>query len=213
MTEHYPFSLPPLPYEYDALEPFLSEETIKFHYNLIFQTYVVRLNNLLSNYPQYQDWSLKALVVYSSSFPKLIRDQITLLSSGVYNHTEYFNGFSEKRQTRPTGNLLVEINRKYGSFENFEELVVKLATQIVGSGYLWFVFNSKMDIDLITTENQGTPPIAILNPLFNLDIWEHAYLLQYKINREQYIRAFLQVIDWDKISAKYDCPKYPCIEH
>lgn len=205
MAEHYPFTLNPLPYAYNALEPYLSEAEVYAHHTQCEQNYVNLLNETLSYYPQFQDWSLKALVVYADTFPEEIRTDIKNYAGGVFNHQLYFSCMSEKRNTKPSGSLLREINATYGSFSNFESLLKSYALAIFGSGNTWVLFNSACKLQTINAPNQDTPPLSILNPLLLCDVWEHAYFREYRFDREKYIDNWLKLIDWTIISARYPC--------
>ncbi len=205
LPDRYPFSLPPLPYAYDALEPIISKENIYRHYNQYAQGYVDRLNQTLSEYPQFQDWSLKALVVYADNFPIGIRTQIHNYAGGLYNHILYFGSVSEKRNTYPSGALLRELNRTYGSFEKFQTAFKSCALSVAGSGNAWLTYNAACRLQIICTSNQDTPPLSILNPLLVVDLWEHAYYHTFYFDRETYLDNWMKVVDWDIVSARYSC--------
>lgn len=205
MADHYPFTLKPLPYAYNALEPYLTEQEVYAHHTQCEQNYVNLLNKTLSLYPQFQDWSLKALVVYADTFPEEIRTDIKNYAGGVFNHELYFESMSEKRNTVPTGSLMREINATYGSFEKFQSLLKSYVLSIFGSGNTWLLFNAACKLQIINAPNQDTPPLSILNPLLLCDVWEHAYFHQVWFDRERYIDNWLHLVDWTIISARYPC--------
>lgn len=205
MADHYPFTLKPLPYAYDALEPYIERDDLYRHHTQCNQQYVDLLNETLAPYPQFQDWSLKALVVYADSFPKPIRNDIRNFAGGVFNHELYFGSMSEKRNTVPTGPFLRDINATYGSFSNFQALLKSYALSIFGSGNTWLLYNTACRLQIINAPNQDTPPLSILNPLLLIDMWEHAYFHQYQFNKEQYLDNWLKVVDWTLISSRYPC--------
>lgn len=205
MNKTYPFSVQPLPYAYNAMTPYISEETMLTHYEAHYANYVKNLNTVLSAYPDLQDWSLKALIVYSDSFPNNITKDIKTNASGVYNHEIYFDSMSPKHHQKPEGDLLDAIIRDFGTFENMLSSIKTLGMSIVGSGWVWLAFDTQCRLRLVTSENQNVPPISILYPLLNLDVWEHAYYLDRKSNRSEYIDAWFNLINWQDIEKLFPC--------
>ena len=205
LAEHYPLTLKPLAYPYDALEPHISSEIMYWHHSCNNQKYVDNLNASLAAYPQFQDWSLKAMLVYAEGFPEKIKKSIINNGGGVYNHELFFGSMSEKRNTAPSGNLMNAINSEFGSFDNFKKKFKESALSIFGSGYTWLTSNAVCSLQIINTANQDTPPLAILNPLLLIDVWEHAYNCQHICYRDKYIDAWFNVVDWDIVSSRFTC--------
>lgn len=205
MNQMYPFSVQPLPYTYNDLAPYISSETVKSHYENHYSKYVKNLNDVLSSYPDLQDWSLKALLVYADSFPNNITKDIKVNAGGVYNHEVYFDSMSSTHHQKPKGELLNAIIRDFGSFENLQSSIKSLGTSIVGSGWVWLMFDTQCRLRLVTSENQNVPPISILYPLLNLDVWEHAYYIDRKERRGEYIDAWFNLINWSSIENLFPC--------
>lgn len=204
VSDHYPFTLNPLPYKPNDLEPYIESETIILHHQVLQQRYVDNLNIALSRYPQYQDWSLKALVAYSDTFPPVLKNDIQKYAGGIFNHDIYFNSMKPGGST-PTTETLQQINQYFGSFENLKKGIKLSALSVFGSGYTWLICNGACQLQLINTANQDTPPLTIVSPLLNLDMWEHSYYLQYKTSKEQYVDNWMKVVDWNKTCDLLSC--------
>lgn len=192
---HYPFHLPALPYTYDALEPYIDFQTIYFHHDKHFNHYIDKLNHIIIRYPFLQDKSLKWLLENPDYLPAGDKEDILKNAGGVYNHNQYFNNLTNKKEeTIPIGNLLYMINRDFGSFEKFKEIFSKKAEEVFGSGYLYLVMNEYGYLGIMNCINQDTPLLHKLYPLLTLDLWEHAYYLKYKNLRQDYIKNFWQIV-------------------
>ena len=194
MNEHYPFELPPLSYGYNDLEPYLDGEIIKIHHTILMQNYVDRLNQLLSRFPQYQDWSLKALVAYADTFPPALRKEIEVYAGGLYNHYVYFNSMTPNGRM-PNQRLMTQIIHSFGNFENMKTAIYTSAMQNFGCGYTWLVCNKSCKLQIINTQRNNTPPLTIASPIVTIDLWEHAYFKQYINRKDEYITAWLQIAD------------------
>ena len=204
MNEHYPFELPPLSYNYYDLEPYIDGEIIKTHHTVLMQTYVDKLNEVLSNFPQYQTWSLKALVAYADTFPPALRKSIKIYGGGVYNLYIYFNSMTPGGRM-PTPKLMSQIKDSFGSFENMKSSLVENTMANFGCGYTWLVCNKGCKLQIINTQKQNTPPLTLVDPIVTIDLWEHAYFSQYINNRNQYVLNWLQVADWSKVCEYIAC--------
>lgn len=202
MNESYPFVLPPLPYRYNALEPYLDEQTIRIHHDTLFQGYVTRLNDALKKYPRFQNWSLERLIKESDRLSQDIRTTVYRNAGGVYNHTVYFAAMTP-RYHRPSNYMLRVIERSFQTFENFKEQLYNAGTSVFGSGWAWLVVNRRNQLQIVTTKNQDTPLPEGYFPLLPLDVWEHSYFLQYFSERGDYIRNWFQLIDWDYVEKRY----------
>ncbi len=205
MNDHYPFSLKPLPYAYDALEPYISEETLRFHHDKHLKAYVDKLNETLKPYPEFQDWSLKALIVYSDGFPKEIKTDVKNNAGGVYNHELYFDSMGPARGSVPNGSLKAAMDRSFGSYEGWKKQMKESAMSQFGSGWAWTTFDATCKFLVLNSPNQDVPAASILTPLLLVDVWEHAYYLQYQNRRAEYLENWFQVINWDAVSARYSC--------
>jgi Fe-Mn family superoxide dismutase len=190
-----PFTLPLLPYDYEALEPQISKKTIEFHYGKHHQTYVTKLNSLIPGTPFEQATSLEPLVMKAEG-------PIFNNASQVWNHTFYWEGFSARRNTTPQGKLRDLINRDFGSFEAFQAKFAEAGTNQFGSGWAWLVAKPDGSLAITATSNAANPMRDGLRPLLTCDVWEHAYYLDYQNRRPDYINAFWQLVDWDLVGKR-----------
>ncbi len=202
LDQHYPFTLPPLPCAYNALEPYIDTETMHIHHDIMFKKYVDNLNMILKDNPIYQDWSLHNLLAYSSDFEDLMETALKNNGGGVMNHYMYFDGMTPNK-TEPSQNLQTAIIRDFGSMQRLCQVMKTVAISQFGSGYAWLMYDSTSKLRIVKTPNQDPPPLLILQPLLVIDVWEHAYFLQYEQQRDKYFDAWCNVIDWEKVSARY----------
>lgn len=202
MGETYPFSLQPLPYAYDALEPYIDQETMHYHHDKHLKTYVENLNKALQPYPAFHSWHLEKILYNIYSFPAEIQTAIRNNAGGVFNHNLYF-GLMRNNNSSPSGEFLEALQKKYGSLQNFYDKFKEAGSNQFGSGYAWLVLNRNGDLNIITTANQDTPLAMNLYPLLLVDVWEHAYYLKYKNERKTYLDAFMKVVDWNKVGEIY----------
>lgn len=200
MNEHYPFTNPPLPYAYDALEPYIDAKTMELHHDKHLQAYVDNLNNALKNYPDYQLLSLEQLLLYIFRLPADIRIPVWNNAGGVFNHIFYFSQLAPP-ETIPTvipQPLLSALNHSFGSMDGFKKALSDAALSVFGSGYAWLVLTPVGKLEIITTANQDTPLPLGLCPVLNLDVWEHAYYLKHFNVRADYIKDWFSVINWEQ---------------
>lgn len=192
-----------LPYSYDALEPFLSARTINIHFNRHYQNYLKKLNELLKSVGYDYKYSKEELVYHIDEFPLDKRGDILFNLGGVLNHELYFLEMGPKNNL-PFYDIKVAIDKKYGSYENFKEEFKKEAKKVVGSGYTFLIVNKKLELQIINTSNQETPYSYGFVPILALDLWEHAYYLDYQSNRDSYINNFFQNIDFYYVNRMYE---------
>ena len=206
MNEHYPFVNPPLPYAYDALEPYIDTLTMHLHHDRHLQTYVNNLNDILKDYPELHYWTLERLLCKANELPAAIRQSVINNGGGVYNHIFYFNGMSGLETRSQAGMLPSEIIRDFKSSENFFNTLKKQALSIFGSGYAWLVVDQSGRLKVVTSANQDTPIAQNLCPIMAIDVWEHAYYLKHYNERASYINDWFYVINWERAGALYeDC--------
>jgi Fe-Mn family superoxide dismutase len=186
MTTH---SLPELPYTLDALQPHISKETLEFHYGKHHQTYVTNLNNLIKG-TEFENASLEDIVKKSSG-------GIFNNAAQIWNHTFYWHSLSPKGGNAPTGALAAAIDKKWGSFEAFKTEFTKCAVGTFGSGWAWLVKKPDGSLDLASTSNAATPLTTADKPLLTCDVWEHAYYIDYRNKRPDYLGAFWHLVNWD----------------
>lgn len=201
MEQHYPFSLPPLPYPYDALTPQLDQRTLHFHHDKHFAAYVDNLNKLLMDQPEFQSWSLDRLCRDWCLLPDSIRQGVRNNAGGVYNHDLYFRTMSPTPASAPTGDLAGAITRDFGDLQALKEAMKAAALGQFGSGWAWLVTDREGRLSVQKTANQDTP--LPLCPLLTCDVWEHAYYLQYQNRRAEYFESWWQLVDWPQLSEAY----------
>lgn len=193
----------PLKYPYNALEPFIDTETINIHYNKHYLGYLKRLNDLLISLNYDFKLTLKELIQNIEIFPIDKRDDIIFLAGGVINHELYFDSVGPNNN-KPNGKILDKIIERYGSYNNFKEEFTRIAKALVGSGYTSLVITRLKDLEIVNTPNQDTPLLYGLKPILTLDLWEHAYYLKYRNQKDLYIDAFFNIIDFDALNKRYE---------
>lgn len=194
----------PLPYAYDALEPYVDTRTVGLHYEKHYRKYLNQLNALLKKNQYKNEYTKEALITHLDMFPLEDRDDILYNLGGVVNHELYFSNMNPRQYNRPVGLIQKAINTQYGNYENFKKEFWKTASYLVGSGYTFLVVNGKNQLEIINLSNQDTPYTYGLTPLIALDLWEHAYYLNYQNERNRYIENFFEIIDFEQINRLYE---------
>jgi len=182
-------ALPALPYPLDGLQPHISKETLEFHYGKHHQTYVTNLNNLIKG-TEFESASLEEIVKKSSG-------GVFNNAAQIWNHTFYWNSLSPKGGGAPSGALAAAIDKKWGSFEAFKEAFSKSAVGNFGSSWTWLVKKADGSLDIVNTSNAATPVTTADTPLITCDLWEHAYYIDYRNRRPDYLGAFWSLVNWD----------------
>lgn len=203
MNEHYKFINTPLPYSYDAMEPYIDEKTMRLHHSKHLQTYVDNLNNTLSQYPQFKNWTLEQLITNIPSLPNEIQTPVKNNGGGVFNHQFYFSNLANPTLPQPIGMLGEALENEFGSFKSFQNQFKMAALSVFGSGYAWLVVNATGQLDIIITKNQDTPLPMGMYPVLNIDVWEHAYYLKHYNVRAQYIDDWFNVVNWSNVNKNY----------
>lgn len=198
----YPFVNYPLPYDYDALKPYIDEKTMHLHHDKHLQTYIDNLNNVLEKYSQLQKLSLEQLIKISRRLPKHIQTAVRNNAGGVYNHRFFFDGLKNPSQREPSSRLAEVIGRTFGSYQGFKDEFKKAALSVFGSGYAWLVYD-KCRLRIITTQNQNSPIEKRMCPILTIDVWEHAYYLKHYNVRADYIDDWFNIINWDKAEENF----------
>lgn len=189
------FTLPELPYAHNALEPVISEETINYHYGKHHQTYVTNLNGLVPG-TEFENADLETIVKKSSG-------PIFNNAAQIWNHDFYFLSLTPVKGTAPSENLLKAIETKFGSLDNFKTEFNKAAVTVFGSGWAWLVKTAEGGVDIVKESNAGNPMTSGLTPLLTFDVWEHAYYIDYRNRRADYVAALWELVDWDVVSARF----------
>lgn len=187
--------LPLLPYALNALEPVLSKETLEFHYGKHHQAYVTNLNGLIKGTP-FENATLETIIMEAEG-------PIFNNAAQIWNHTFYFESFSPEGEGEPQGELAEAITRDFGSYEALREQFSKAAATLFGSGWAWLVVNEAGKLQIVQEPNAGNPMRKNLTPLLTCDVWEHAYYIDYRNRRPDYIAQFFNLVDWNVVDARY----------
>lgn len=201
-NEFYPFINLPLPYAYDAMEPYIDTQTMYLHHTRHLQTYIDNLNHALDKHPEIQHIPLTVMLENISQVPIDIRQDIRNNGGGVWNHRFYFQLLKNPSTKQPLENMRANIDRSFGSFHKFQELFKKTALSIFGSGYAWLILDNNQLV-ITGTINQDTPIEQGLKPVLCLDVWEHAYYLKHYNQRAAYIDDWFQIINWEQAEQNY----------
>lgn len=203
-AETYPFVVRPLPYEYDALVPVLDGETLTFHHDKHYKTYVDNLNSALSDYPELQGMSLKELLTSIDVLPAPIRNSVRNNGGGVFNHELYFDSMKSPVGQDPYGALAEAIDRDFGSYKQWKEQMKQAAMSQFGSGWAFLVADKDGKLSIVQTANQNVPDLDDYTPILLVDVWEHAYYLQYQNRRADYLDGWFGLINWRKAGMRYE---------
>lgn len=198
--EHYPFALNPLPYSYSALSPCINACTMHFHHDKHLRAYVDKLNTALASYPAYHSWSLESLIANIKELPPEIQTTVWNNAGGVYNHQLYFCSMTCQR-TSPDERLCEAIIHFFGSFEEWKKLMKEAAISQFGSGWAWTAAEPNGKLSIMKTANQDT--VLPYIPLLIVDVWEHAYYLQYQNRRPDYVENWFSLINWSEVNKRY----------
>lgn len=195
------FELPELGYAYDALEPHIDARTMEIHHSKHHNTYVTNVNAALEG-SEHEGKSLEELLQNLDSLPANIQTAVRNNGGGHWNHSFFWKLLKKNDGATPTGGLASAIDESFGSFEGFKDAFAKAATTRFGSGWAWLIVDGGK-LAVVSTPNQDTPVMEGKTPILGLDVWEHAYYLNYQNRRPDYINAFFNVIDWDHVAKLY----------
>ena len=197
-----PYTLPPLPYAYDALEPYFDAETMHLHHDKHHQSYVDKLNAAVAGHPDLASRTVFDLVANLDAMPMELLSAIQNQGGGHANHSFWWTTLG-KGGSGPTGELAKAIDGKFGSFSSFQEKLSAAAAGVFGSGWAWLVVLPGGTLQIETTPNQNSPLTVGHKPVLGIDVWEHAYYLKYKNKRPDYVKAYFSVVNWDAVSAGF----------
>ncbi|MCM3761668.1 superoxide dismutase [Alkalihalobacillus oceani] len=200
------YELPQLPYAANALEPHIDEQTMNIHHGKHHNTYVTKLNAALEGHDELASKSIEDLVSNLDAVPENIRGAVRNNGGGHANHTLFWQILSPNGGGTPTGELADKINEAFGSFDKFQEEFANAAANRFGSGWAWLIVDGGK-LAITSTPNQDTPLMEGKTPILGLDVWEHAYYLNYQNRRPDYISAFWNVVNWDEVAKRYDAAK------
>src|SRR5882724_10694173 len=198
-----PFSLPPLPYPTDALEPHIDKMTMEIHHGKHHNAYVTNLNKALESAPDLASKSLEELLANTCAIvPDAIKTAVRNNGGGHINHSMFWQILGPGAGGAPVGNLAAAINSAFGSFDTFKEKFNAAATTRFGSGWAWLVKGGGSKFEILSTANQDSPLMDGKKPILGLDVWEHAYYLKYQNRRPEYIAAWWNLVNWDEANKQ-----------
>jgi Fe-Mn family superoxide dismutase len=196
-----PFELPPLPYDYAALEPHIDEQTMRIHHDKHHQTYVDKANAALAG-TEWADSSPEEILQRLDTISPEKRTAIRNHVGGVANHTFFWESMGPGKGGEPSGDLAAAIEQAFGDFDSFKQQLTDVSVNHFGSGWGWLVYNGAT-LELLSTINQDSPLSLGMHPLLACDVWEHAYYLKYQNRRPDYVGAWWNVVDWDKVTERF----------
>jgi Fe-Mn family superoxide dismutase len=196
------FEVPPLPYDYNGLEPYIDTQTMQLHHDKHHAAYVTNLNNAIQGHP-FANLPVEQIVTRLNELPDNIRTAVRNNAGGHINHTMFWQIMKPNGGGEPTGELATAINAKFGSFENFKTAFNDAGVKRFGSGWAWLVLDKSGNLSVISTANQDSPLIDGYYPVMGNDVWEHAYYLKYQNRRPEYLAAWWNVVNWDEVSSRY----------
>jgi Fe-Mn family superoxide dismutase len=195
------YTLPSLPYAYDALEPHFDARTMEIHHTKHHQAYINNANAALAGTP-FESWTVEELLGRLNEVPADKRQTLINNAGGHANHALFWTILSPNGGGAPSGRLAADIDTAFGSFDAFKEAFAKAAATRFGSGWAWLVVNNGR-LEVTSTPNQDSPLMNGLTPILGLDVWEHAYYLNYQNRRPDYVAAFWNLVDWSKVASLY----------
>ncbi|WP_338563375.1 superoxide dismutase [Acinetobacter sp. KS-LM10] len=196
------YSLPPLPYAYDALEPHLDTKTMKIHHSKHHQTYINNINAGIEGTP-WENLSIEDLVRKVNEVPAELKNNVINNAGGHANHSLFWTVMSPQGGGQPTGQVSLAIEQELGGFENFKDAFTKAALSRFGSGWAWLSVTPENKLIVESSANQDSPLVYGNTPILGLDVWEHAYYLKYQNRRPEYIAAFYNVVNWEEVNRRY----------
>ena len=197
------YELPPLPYDYKALEPYIDEETMHLHHDKHHQAYVNNLNAALQGQSQFENMSIDELIRSLNSVPDNIRTAVRNNGGGHINHSMFWQIMKPSGGGEPTGDLASAISSTFGSFDQFKAAFNDAGAKRFGSGWAWLVIGADGKLAVTSTANQDSPLIDGQYPVMGNDVWEHAYYLKYQNRRPEYLAAWWNVVNWDEIGKRF----------
>lgn len=200
------FTVPPLPYPVDALEPYIDARTMEIHHDKHHGAYVANLNAAVKDYPDLQAKSIEEILRNINQVPEAIRTAVRNNGGGHANHTMFWEIMKPGGAKAPAGALAQAINATFGSVENLKEKINDAGLKRFGSGWAWLV-KTGSGLEVISTANQDSPLMDGLYPVFGVDVWEHAYYLKYQNRRGDYLKAWWNVLNWDEVARRFEAAR------
>ncbi len=199
-----PFTLPPLPYAYEALEPAIDAETMRLHHGKHHATYVAKLNDAVAAAPELAGQSVEQLLRDLARVPEAVRTAVRNHGGGHANHTLFWTSLKPGASSPPAGRMAAAVAAQFGSFDGLREQLTKAAGGVFGSGWAWLALDAGKKLAVAALPNQDSPLSSGQTPLLGIDVWEHAYYLNYQNRRADYVQALLTVVDWQAVGRRYE---------
>lgn len=196
------FTLPKLPYAYDALEPHIDAKTMEIHHTKHHQTYIDKLNAALEKYPNLQEKTVEELISDLSAIPEDIRTAVRNHGGGHANHSLFWMILGPNAGGEPTGTVATAIEESFSDFKTFQEQFAAAAAGQFGSGWAWLV-NNNGKLEIVATPNQDSPLSQGKTPILGLDVWEHAYYVKYLWNRPEYVKSWWNIVNWEEVEKRF----------
>jgi Fe-Mn family superoxide dismutase len=197
------YTLPALPFAFDALEPYMDAETLKIHHGKHHQNYVNKLNEALEKAPELKDQPLETLLANPEQLPSAVRTAVVNNGGGHWNHSFFWTVLGPKSSKEPTGEIAKAITESFGDFKTFQEKFNTITTTHFGSGWGWLCVDAQGKLALTSTHDQEVPMRLKLKPVLTMDVWEHAYYLKYRNERAKFVEAVWNVVNWTEVNSKY----------
>ena len=201
------YTLPPLAYAYNALEPHIDARTMEIHHTKHHQAYINNVNNALKAHPALEAKSVEQLIANINAIPEDIRNAVRNNGGGHANHTFFWTVIGPNAGGQPQGHVAAAIGQAFGSFDAFKEKFAQAATTRFGSGWAWVCASKDGKLDISSTANQDSPLSEGKTPILCIDVWEHAYYLHYQNRRPDYIAAFWNVVNWQEVEKRFNAVK------
>jgi Fe-Mn family superoxide dismutase len=201
------FELPRLPYDHDALEPYIDARTMEIHHGKHHAAYTTNLNAALGKHSELADKSIEDLLKDLNSIPEDIRAAVRNNGGGYYNHDLFWKMMGPKAGGQPQGALSTAIDAAFGDFDKFKDTFSKAGVTRFGSGWAWLCVKSDGGLEVTSTPNQDSPISDGKTPVLGLDVWEHAYYLKYQNRRPEYIENWWNVVSWDEVTRRFEAAK------
>jgi Fe-Mn family superoxide dismutase len=197
------YELPPLPYDYNALEPYIDAQTMQLHHDKHHQTYVTNLNNALQGQSQFENMPIEDLIRNINQVPENVRVAVRNNGGGHVNHSMFWQIMKSNGGGEPTGDIASAIASTFGSFDALKQQFNDAGAKRFGSGWAWLVMDGNGNLSVTSTANQDSPLIDGIYPIMGNDVWEHAYYLKYQNRRPEYLAAWWNVVNWDEVNRRY----------
>lgn len=197
------FELPPLSYEYDALEPFYDKETLEIHHDKHHASYVDKLNETLADFPELSEQSVEALISNPTAIPEEIRSKVLQFGGGHANHSLFWRTMGMDNTDLPSDKLSVAMEKSFGSVGGFKDKFINYASTLFGSGWTWLSIGKEGRLEMMNLPNQESPLNFGQTPILGLDLWEHAYYLKFQNRRLEWIQSWWNIVNWREVNAIY----------